>query len=108
MAPLVVMCDPKDLQAVAQVRSPFTNAPTVFLYEVHPGGVGLARGVYDAHHALLGARLEPARGGPTPPPASRRRRVAVGSGVRRGGVVPRPPPPRFPGPGRHPGNRRDG
>ena len=62
VAPLFLMCDPKDLQAVAQVRSPFTGDPTVFLYERHPGGVGLAEGLYAAHAPLLAAALELARG----------------------------------------------
>jgi DEAD/DEAH box helicase domain-containing protein len=61
VAPLFLMCDPKDLQAVAQVRSPFTGAPTVFLYERHPGGVGLAEGLYAVHGPLLTAALELAR-----------------------------------------------
>jgi DEAD/DEAH box helicase domain-containing protein len=58
VAPLFLMCDPKDLNAVAQVRSPFTGTPTVFLYERHPGGVGLAEGLYAAHSSLLAAALE--------------------------------------------------
>jgi DEAD/DEAH box helicase domain-containing protein len=62
IAPLFLMCDPKDLQAVAQVRCPFTSAPTVFLYERNPGGVGLAEGLYAAHASLLRAALDLARG----------------------------------------------
>ena len=44
VAPLFLMCDPKDLQVVAQVRCPFTRRPTLFIYETRPGGVGFARG----------------------------------------------------------------
>lgn len=66
VAPLFLMCDPRDLQAVAQVRSPFTGAPTVFLYERHPGGVGLAEALYAAHGPLLAAALELACGCPCP------------------------------------------
>ncbi len=58
VAPLFVMCDQKDLQAVAQVQAPFTGAPTMFLYERNPGGVGLAKGLFDAHDALLAAALD--------------------------------------------------
>ncbi len=61
VAPLFLMCDAKDLQAVAQVRSPFTDAATVFLYERNPGGVGLAEGLYAAHDAMLASALELAR-----------------------------------------------
>ena len=42
VAPLALMCDPHDLGRVVEVRSPHTGAPTVYLYERAPGGVGLA------------------------------------------------------------------
>ena len=57
VAPLFLMCDPKDLQVVAQVKAPFTEAPTIYLYETRPGGVGLAEGLYDCHADLLHAAL---------------------------------------------------
>ena len=57
VAPLFLMCDPKDLQVVAQVKAPFTEAPTIYLYETRPGGVGLAEGLYDCHAPLLAAAL---------------------------------------------------
>ncbi len=66
VAPLFLMCDPKDLQEVAQVRSPFTGSPTIFLYETTPGGVGLAQGLYEAHASVLRAALDLARGCPCP------------------------------------------
>src|SRR5438874_666869 len=47
LAPIFLMCDPRDLQAVAQIRSPFTERPTLFLYENQPGGVGMARRLFD-------------------------------------------------------------
>lgn len=64
VAPLFLMCDPKDLHVVAQVRSPFTEAPTVFLYERHPGGVGLAQGLFAAHGPLVASALELAQNCP--------------------------------------------
>ncbi|MBI2911072.1 MAG: DUF1998 domain-containing protein, partial [Chloroflexi bacterium] len=66
VAPLFLMCDPRDLQAVAQVRSPFTGDPTVFLYERNPGGVGLASALYAAHGPLLAAALDLASSCPCP------------------------------------------
>ncbi len=62
VAPLFLMCDQKDLQAVAQVRSPFTQAPTVFLFERNAGGVGLAGGLFKMHQTLVAAALDLARG----------------------------------------------
>jgi DEAD/DEAH box helicase domain-containing protein len=52
------MCDPRDLQAVAQVRSPFTGRPTLFLYENQPGGVGMAPRLHTMHARLMAAARE--------------------------------------------------
>ncbi len=58
LAPIFLMCDPRDLQAVAQVRSPFTERPTLFLYENQPGGVGMARRLFEIHTRLMSTALE--------------------------------------------------
>jgi DEAD/DEAH box helicase domain-containing protein len=42
LAPLYVMCDPTDIRAVPMVRAPFSQRPTVYLYDNYPGGVGLS------------------------------------------------------------------
>jgi DEAD/DEAH box helicase domain-containing protein len=55
LAPLYLMCDPADLRAVAQVRSPFTEKPTIYLYDAYPAGIGLGEKCYDIHGLLLGA-----------------------------------------------------
>jgi DEAD/DEAH box helicase domain-containing protein len=66
VGPLFLMCEPKDLQTAVQVRSPFTRAPTIFVYERNPGGVGLAEGLYAAHRPLLSAARDLARECPCP------------------------------------------
>jgi DEAD/DEAH box helicase domain-containing protein len=53
IASLRLMCDPRDLGAVAEVRSVTTQLPTVTVFEVYPGGVGFASRLYDLHHQLL-------------------------------------------------------
>ena len=58
LAPIFLMCDPRDLQAVAQVRSPFTERPTLFLYENQPGGVGMAPRLFEIHGRLIEAALD--------------------------------------------------
>jgi len=58
VAPLFLMCDPRDVHVATQVRSPETGAPTVFLYDAVPGGVGLAEHLYKVHAALLDAARE--------------------------------------------------
>jgi DEAD/DEAH box helicase domain-containing protein len=58
LAPIFLMCDPRDLQSVAQIRSPFTERPTLFLYEQQPGGVGMAPRLFAIHGSLMSAALE--------------------------------------------------
>ena len=53
VASLRLMCDPRDLGAVAEVRSVTTLLPTVTVYEVFPGGVGFSARMYDLHRELL-------------------------------------------------------
>jgi DEAD/DEAH box helicase domain-containing protein len=57
-ASVFLMCDPRDLGVAVQVRSPQTGGPTVFVYDVFPGGVGLSPRLYDLHDRLLSASAE--------------------------------------------------
>ncbi len=61
IAPLWVMCDTRDLRAISQVRAPFTEMPTVYIYENIPGGVGLSDKLYREHEPLFDACLEQIR-----------------------------------------------
>jgi DEAD/DEAH box helicase domain-containing protein len=58
VASLRLMCDPKDLGALGEVRSTSTRRPTVTIYEVYPGGVGCARRLYELHTSLLAGAAE--------------------------------------------------
>jgi len=53
VASLHLMCDPRDLGSVAEVRSVTTQLPTVTVYEVYPGGVGFSSRMYELHRQLL-------------------------------------------------------
>jgi DEAD/DEAH box helicase domain-containing protein len=53
VASLRLMCDPRDLGAVAEVRSVTTKLPTVTVYEMYPGGVGYSIRMYELHRELL-------------------------------------------------------
>ncbi len=57
LAPLYLMCDPRDLGTKAEARSPFTRAPTVYLYERAAGGVGLAEKLFAVHADLVESAL---------------------------------------------------
>jgi DEAD/DEAH box helicase domain-containing protein len=62
VAPIFLMCDPRDIRAVSEVRSPFTEKPTVFLYESVAGGVGMAEQLFRMHTELLKAARDLAAG----------------------------------------------
>jgi DEAD/DEAH box helicase domain-containing protein len=53
VAPLYAMCDPRDVEAVIEMRSPLTRKPTLYLYDAIPGGVGLAERLYHQWEAVL-------------------------------------------------------
>ncbi|UCE25279.1 MAG: DEAD/DEAH box helicase [Candidatus Zixiibacteriota bacterium] len=53
IAPLWVMCDPRDLRSISQVRAPFTEKPTVYIYENIPGGVGLSEKLFGEYQRLF-------------------------------------------------------
>jgi DEAD/DEAH box helicase domain-containing protein len=58
VAPLFLMCDPRDLGVVAELKSPHTGAPTIYLFDKYPGGVGLSPRLYELHEQLLAAAAE--------------------------------------------------
>src|SRR6202521_6006589 len=58
VASLRLMCDPRDLGSVAEVRSVTTLRPTVTVYEAYPGGVGFSARMYELHRDLLGSAAE--------------------------------------------------
>jgi len=43
IAPMYLMCAPTDISVVYHVKDPFSDRPTVYLYDHIPGGVGLFR-----------------------------------------------------------------
>ncbi|AYO30933.1 DEAD/DEAH box helicase [Biomaibacter acetigenes] len=55
LAPLYLMCDPRDIRGVVQIRSPFTMKPTIYIYDNYPGGVGFSEKLYDMDEMLLRA-----------------------------------------------------
>jgi DEAD/DEAH box helicase domain-containing protein len=53
VASVLLMVEPHDLGLVTQVRSPHHEAPTIYLYEAVPGGVGLSERLYDRTDELI-------------------------------------------------------
>jgi DEAD/DEAH box helicase domain-containing protein len=58
VASILLMVDPRDLGLVTQVRSPHSEAPTVYLYEAVPGGVGLSERLWQRHDELIAGAAE--------------------------------------------------
>jgi DEAD/DEAH box helicase domain-containing protein len=58
LAPLFLMCDPGDIEVIAENRSPLTQAPTVVIYERVAAGVGFSRRLFEIHGRLLASALE--------------------------------------------------
>ncbi len=46
------MADSADLRTTPMVRSPFTDRPTLYLYDSVPGGAGFARRIYGQFAAI--------------------------------------------------------
>ncbi len=53
VAPLYLMCSPRDIAILYQVKCPFTDKPTLILYDNCPGGVGLAEKAFRMRDTLL-------------------------------------------------------
>lgn len=56
--PLFAMCDRWDLGGVSYSIYPDLGAPVIFIYESHPGGVGIAEKGYELLDELMAATLQ--------------------------------------------------
>ncbi|WP_059105185.1 DEAD/DEAH box helicase [Shouchella shacheensis] len=54
VAPIHVMCDRGDLHVVPQMKAEHSEAPTIFVYDSYPGGIGLAKEVHKRTEVILG------------------------------------------------------
>lgn len=53
IVPLYLMCDPRDINVVYHVKSPFTQKPTIYIYDSCPGGIGFSERLYELHLELF-------------------------------------------------------
>jgi DEAD/DEAH box helicase domain-containing protein len=58
VASVLLMVDPRDLGLVSQIRSPHHEAPTIYLYEAVPGGIGLSERLWQRHDEVLAGAAE--------------------------------------------------
>ncbi len=55
VASLFLMSDPRDLRAVSQVKAPFTELPTIYIYDNFPGGVGYSKKIFEEYREVFKA-----------------------------------------------------
>lgn len=53
IAPMRLMCAPKDIAVTYHVRDSFTQMPTIYLYDSCPGGLGLSDKIYEMDRTLF-------------------------------------------------------
>ena len=53
IAPLYLMCDPRDIGVLAEARSAFTELPTLTIFDRVPAGIGFSQELFDLHDQLL-------------------------------------------------------
>jgi len=58
IAPLFLLCDPRDLGIAERVRDPHFGVPALYVYDKYPGGTGLTENLSQRIEPLLGAILE--------------------------------------------------
>ncbi len=61
IVPLYLMCASQDVALHYQVKCPFTDKPTIILYDTCPGGIGLAEKAYNMKEMLLTEALRAAK-----------------------------------------------
>jgi DEAD/DEAH box helicase domain-containing protein len=58
IAPMLVLCDAKDLGIAERARDPFFGTPALYVYDRYPGGSGLSEALLESLPALLAAARE--------------------------------------------------
>ncbi|MFN8485567.1 MAG: DEAD/DEAH box helicase [Anaerolineae bacterium] len=53
LAPLYLMCDPRDLGVLSEIKAVGTGLPTLTIYEQIPAGLGFAAALYARHAQLM-------------------------------------------------------
>jgi DEAD/DEAH box helicase domain-containing protein len=56
--PLYALCDRHDVAGISHLRHPQLNRSAIFLYDSHPGGMGLVTSLFDRLESLLESTLE--------------------------------------------------
>jgi DEAD/DEAH box helicase domain-containing protein len=58
MMPFYVLCDRWDIGGISLPVHPETGGPVIFIYDGHPGGIGLSEKAYQLFEEIIGKTLE--------------------------------------------------
>ncbi|MBI3360858.1 MAG: DUF1998 domain-containing protein, partial [Chloroflexi bacterium] len=58
LAPLYLMCDPRDIGVASESRGTETKLPTITIYDLVPDGIGFSERLYELHDELLRGALD--------------------------------------------------
>jgi DEAD/DEAH box helicase domain-containing protein len=64
VAPVFLLCDPRDLGVSERVRDPHFDAPCLFVFDQYPGGIGLSEGFLKNLPAIVQGAAEVVRACP--------------------------------------------
>ena len=53
VVPIFVLCDRRDIRCSPMVRAPFSDLPTIYLYDAYPGGIGIAQRIFEIDKELF-------------------------------------------------------
>ena len=57
VAPVFLLCEPSDI-GIAERQDPYTDAPSIYVYDRYPGGTGLSETLLEKVDLIFGACLE--------------------------------------------------
>ncbi len=64
IAPVFLLCDPRDLGIAERVKDPFFASPSLYIYDMYPGGTGLSEGFVARLAEIVSGSLELVSGCP--------------------------------------------
>lgn len=58
IAPIFLMSDPRDISVIYQVKAPYTQMPTIFIYDNQPGGIGFSEKLFTFSDELFKSSMK--------------------------------------------------
>lgn len=58
VAPVFLLCERSDIGIAERLKDPFTEAPTIYVYDTAPGGIGLSEGFAEKRPQILAAAFD--------------------------------------------------